>query len=744
MGESSKTTEHGLKPYLSPLSVWAIALGASIGWGSFVITCNTYLSQAGPAGSIGGMAIGALIMVVISRNYHYLMNRFPSAGGAYTYTKRLFGMDAGFLIAWFLGLTYIAIFWANATSVPLFARYFFGDIFRFGHLYSLFGYDVYFGEALLSIAAIVAACLVCAFARKGLAHLLTALAAVFFVGITACFAVTMFKLDVGFAAFDPAFVPDKAAFDQLLRIACISPWAFIGFESISHSVEEFSFDCKKTFRILTVAIVSITLLYAFVMLLSISTYPPEYSSWLAYLGDLGNIQGLKGVPAFYAAQHYLGSTGIAILTLSLFALIASSLVCMLIALSRLVYVLAKDSVVPPVFGTLSSKGIPQNALLLVGAVSCLIPFLGRTAIGWIVDVTTLGATIIFVFVSAAAFMAARQDGSRVELCTGLAGTALMVLFAIMLLFPSFTGSNSMASESYFLFAVWALLGFVLFRIVLQKDPNRRFGKSVIVWIALLSLVFFTAMTWMGQADQEATNAAINEIHTHFALETDNPVASEESSFVEHALENLNRTKNGNTFLVMGLLALSFAIMLSNFSFLHRREEESVRELGEVKSVAYKDALTGVKSKHAFAEWEDKLDMEISNNVLDKFAVVVFDVNGLKQVNDTQGHKAGDAYIRSACMLVCDVFKHSPVFRIGGDEFVAILQGDDYANRQELLATFDRTVEGNIGTSGPVVSAGIADFVAGQDVQAHAVFERADAQMYERKRELKSKGAVTRD
>ena len=69
-------------------------------------------------------------------------------------------------------------------------------------------------------------------------------------------------------------------------------------------------------------------------------------------------------------------------------------------------------------------------------------------------------------------------------------------------------------------------------------------------------------------------------------------------------------------------------------------------------------------------------------------VAVCDVNSLKAVNDTLGHKAGDEIIRRACSLICNTFKHSPVYRIGGDEFAVILSGRDYERRQELLSEME--------------------------------------------------------
>ena len=165
---AKEEVKKGLTPYISPAAAWAFVVGTSVGWGSLVITCTTYLAQAGPAGTALGLITGGLIMLLVSRNYHYMMNCFPNAGGAYGFTKEVFGHDHGFLNAWFLMLTYLAMFWANATSLPLFARYFLGETFHVGRMYSLFGYDVYLGEALLGAFAILAAALFCAKKKKAI------------------------------------------------------------------------------------------------------------------------------------------------------------------------------------------------------------------------------------------------------------------------------------------------------------------------------------------------------------------------------------------------------------------------------------------------------------------------------------------------------------------------------------------------------------------------------------------------
>ncbi|MBP5193351.1 MAG: GGDEF domain-containing protein, partial [Clostridia bacterium] len=168
----------------------------------------------------------------------------------------------------------------------------------------------------------------------------------------------------------------------------------------------------------------------------------------------------------------------------------------------------------------------------------------------------------------------------------------------------------------------------------------------------------------------------------------------------------------------------------------RRELERANEaMEEAQRCANTDSLTGVKSKHAYIEAEIKIDERINDGTLGDFGIVVFDVNGLKKVNDTFGHVQGDNLLKKACERICARFSHSPVFRIGGDEFVAMLEGEDYARREELLKGFDEASEGGDGFD-VVLAAGMAEYKKSVDKSYSAIFVRADNKMYERKEYLK--------
>ena len=168
----------------------------------------------------------------------------------------------------------------------------------------------------------------------------------------------------------------------------------------------------------------------------------------------------------------------------------------------------------------------------------------------------------------------------------------------------------------------------------------------------------------------------------------------------------------------------------------RKEREVQEKLHVVSEKAYRDELTGVKNKAAYKELEAQMQEQIRSGAIKEFSIIVCDVNELKTVNDRLGHIQGDAYIRSACDLICHIWSHSPVFRIGGDEFVVVPQGENLENRYTLMKQMENRVRDNQKTGKVVIAAGIADFDPVNDASVADVFQRADSRMYENKNSLK--------
>ena len=161
-----------------------------------------------------------------------------------------------------------------------------------------------------------------------------------------------------------------------------------------------------------------------------------------------------------------------------------------------------------------------------------------------------------------------------------------------------------------------------------------------------------------------------------------------------------------------------------------------RNLRQAEKRATTDELTRVRNKNAYTKLEEELQRSIDNGTAEPLAIAVCDVNNLKGVNDDHGHKAGDALLQAACKLICVVYAHSPVFRVGGDEFAVVMRGEDYQNRQALLEKMRATACENLKNGGAVVAIGMSEYK--DDDYISDVFERADQEMYENKRALKQR------
>ena len=187
-------------------------------------------------------------------------------------------------------------------------------------------------------------------------------------------------------------------------------------------------------------------------------------------------------------------------------------------------------------------------------------------------------------------------------------------------------------------------------------------------------------------------------------------------------------EHSNTYEIRQLI-IAFETMLVNL-----REHKKLQHI-----LTYRDSLTGLRNTTSYKEWVVDFDKKIKEEDV-SFGVVVFDINYLKEANDTYGHNIGNKLIVSASQIIASTFKRSPVFRIGGDEFVAILQGSDLEDRKKLFLQFETACENAILEEEGLfisVAKGFAMFDSAKDTQFSDVFNRADDRMYQHKKKIKT-------
>ncbi len=184
------------------------------------------------------------------------------------------------------------------------------------------------------------------------------------------------------------------------------------------------------------------------------------------------------------------------------------------------------------------------------------------------------------------------------------------------------------------------------------------------------------------------------------------------------------TENGKKQIIVGINDIDERV---------RRDHEYSIKLSEARNKVHLDELTGVKDKHAYVDVENKINSMIQEGSITPFAMVLLDIIGLKKVNDSKGIEAGDDILKQGCKMVCEVFKHSPVYRVGGDEFVVIATGRDYDQIEVLMDHLLKRNKLNKAKGGVVVAGGAARF--GEELSVEDLYRKADEAMHRNKEEL---------
>lgn len=444
-----------LKKVMRPIDVWGLALGAIIGWGCFVLPGTAFLPKAGPAGTAAGMLIGALMIIVIAISYGYLINKFPLSGGEFIYTKEAIGKRNAFVCGWAMILAYWSLIPLNATALALISRYLFPGIVQQGLLYQIAGWDVYAGEVVLASAAIIIMALINIRGIKQAAWMQTAIALTL-VGCILVISFLVFSIS-DWSNLAPGFPEGRRWWTGVFSIVAMAPWAFIGFDCIPQSAEEYNFSHKKSTFIMISAILVAAILYIAVCAVTAVGVEP----WQELLA------GKNNWPTGYVVRNTIGLAGIIILGTAMFCAVVSGMNAFYISTSRLMYAMAKEGSLPRWFERVSPKyGTPTHAILFTMAMSLFAPWFGREILLWIVDMTSVGAAIVFGYTTASAAILAKKQGNTKNMVFGIVGCIFSIFFLSLLIVPGMPGYLSFQSRVALF--VWIFIG-ITFYFVIRKS-----------------------------------------------------------------------------------------------------------------------------------------------------------------------------------------------------------------------------------------------------------------------------------
>ncbi|UTH11414.1 APC family permease [Macrococcoides canis] len=453
-----KPVRKELEKNLSEKFVWAIAYGSSIGWGAFILP-GDWIKSAGPLGATIGILLGALLMIVIAVSYGALVEKFPVSGGAFAFGYLGFGKYIAFFSSWFLTFGYICIVALNASAFSLIFKFLFPGLMTQGKLYTVAGWDVYITEIILSSMILIIFGWISIKGASFSGNLQYIFCLILAVVVVMLIISSMFTEDFSFGYLEPVFNENIGALQSILMILAVAPWAFVGFDNIPQTAEEFNFAPSKTFKLIVFSLFASAFTYVAMILLT---------SWT--VKDATRLKGDLFVTGS-VIQYAFGYIGVGILSIAILMGIFTGLNGFLMSSSRLLFSMGRSGVMPRIFSRIHPKyNTPYISIIFITLLALCSPWLGRTALTWIVDMSSTGVSVAYLVTCLSAYrLFGQRDTLHYDIkykWMALLGVIVSATFLILLLFPD--SPASLKLPSYVALAGWLIMGIIFFMIRYRK------------------------------------------------------------------------------------------------------------------------------------------------------------------------------------------------------------------------------------------------------------------------------------
>ena len=459
-------------------NVWdilVIAFGAMIGW-AWVVSSGDWIDRGGVVGAMLGFVLGGVMIFFIGLTYAELTPAMPDCGGEHVFSYRAMGPTGSFVCTWAIILGYVSVVCFEACAMPTIITYLFPGFLQ-GYLYTVAGFDIY--ASWLAVAIIMALFITYINIRgaKTAAIVQTVLTCV--IGGAGILLIAGSVISGNPSNLEgQAFVGGNTAsvFGNILRVAMMTPFYFIGFDVIPQAAEEINVPLKKIAKML---LLSILLAVAFYVLIIFAVGYVLNPAAIAQSENSGS--GLVTADAMARAFH----TDVMAKVLIVGGLcgVVTSWNSFMIGGSRAMYSMAESYMIPPVFGKLhKTYKTPWVAIGLIGLLSCLAPLLGRKMLVWIVDAGNLACCVAYCMV-AISFVILRKkmpDMPRPYKVKHykFVGFMAIVMSGFMVVMYCIPGSAAALVPTEWAFVgSWALLG-VVFYFACKARYGKKFGTLV--------------------------------------------------------------------------------------------------------------------------------------------------------------------------------------------------------------------------------------------------------------------------
>lgn len=456
--------------------ILVIAFGAMIGWG-WVINSGDWITTAGFAGSIIAMLIGGVMVFFVGLTYAELTSAMPQCGGEHVFSYRAMGPTGSFVCTWMIILGYVATSAFEATALPTVITYLFPE-FNQVYLYSIAGKDIYLTTILLGVGVAVLITFINIRGAKTAAILQTVL--------TAIIAIAGILLVVGSAVNgDGANITGQmwesgtgTTLGSVFKVACMTPFLFIGFDVIPQAAEEINVPYNKIGKIMLLSIFLAVAWYLLIIFAVCYIMPQS-----AIAQEMSSQNGLVSAKAIEIAfrSPLMGK----VLIIGGLCGIITSWNSFLMGGSRALYSMGESLMIPKMFGKLGKHKTPEAAIILCGIACVAAPFFGRGVLVWLVDAASFGCVIAYMFVSISFCILRKKKPEMARPYKVKAGrfvgvmAVLMAGFMTLLYIVPASFSAALVWQEWIVVGIWLALG-AFFYFYSKKKYGAEFGRDIFI------------------------------------------------------------------------------------------------------------------------------------------------------------------------------------------------------------------------------------------------------------------------
>ena len=457
---------------LSPLNAWAFSFACMIGWAAFVMPATTFLPVGGVLGSSLAFLVAGGAMVIIALNYHYLCNLYPSMSGIYNLVKVSGNRRQAFASSWAIGLAHLCCIPLNARALGMLVRTILEEFLHVEFRTYFFQSNTLLVEAIVVVGALMLFGFINIRGLRQTALIQTIGAVVLLGGIVLILIASIFTSDGGSRSFSPAYYPGTNASHAFMGIFIMTPWAFVGFDSLSNATTEMNFPLKKLGKIMIISVACGTFAYLANIYSALLGMPAGFSSWPEYVDRLRGMSGVAGYPVALAAKKAMGKIGTLVFFASCVSATLTGLVGFFASMSRLIFQMANDGALPTFLGKTHAKyGTPVNAVKMVVILALLLS-LARSAFDYIEELASVATAVGYGYCSLAALLNAMQNEDRGYVLTGVMGLLLSLFSVFFQLVPVDGLSSAISEEAMICVIAWVFIGIVLY-VLNQKSMTAK-------------------------------------------------------------------------------------------------------------------------------------------------------------------------------------------------------------------------------------------------------------------------------